>query len=216
MDDRLRSDYARAVDAERRNVAARRRPPADGADLERLLATASTGDPAAWNALVARFGPQLLRAARAHGLSRQQAEDAVQDTWIRLLRNIERVRQPAALGGWLSTTVRRESLRVRGRSQREMPTSQDPRAEVADTSNRDAHAEAAAAECGAVVERALEALPARHRLLMRTLFDEPGPSYQEVAARLDMPVGSLGPIRGRCLARLRLDTQLRHLADELD
>ena len=51
---------------------------------------------------------------------------------------------------------------------------------------------------------------------MRALFAETTPSYHEIAAELDMPVGSIGPIRGRCLAQLRRDGRLRRLADQLD
>jgi RNA polymerase sigma factor (sigma-70 family) len=185
-------------------------------DLERLVAAAAAGDQPSWDALVERFGPALIRMARSHGLSRHEAEDAVQETWMRLLRRIETVREPRALSGWLRTTVRHESLRVRDRRQRESPTADELCADVADATTLEAESELDAAECGAAVARALDALPARHRRLMRALFTETEPSYEEVASQLGIPVGSIGPIRRRCLARLRLDGRLRRVAEALD
>src|SRR4051794_27729842 len=96
-------DYARALNAERLAAAdARRR--ASGGDLQTLVASATARDASSWETLFARFEPHLLRVARAHGLSHHEAEDAVQDTWIRLLGSIDRVREPRALAGWLTTT----------------------------------------------------------------------------------------------------------------
>jgi RNA polymerase sigma factor (sigma-70 family) len=189
----------------------RRRPQAD---LERLVRTASAGDQDAWSTLVARYTPRLLRLARAHGLSRAEAEDAVQDTWIRLLRNLDHVREPCALGGWLATTARRESLRVRERGQRERPTDEELQADVATAADCDSGL--AAAERRAAVSAALDALPPRHARLMRALFTETEPSYTEVADLLGMPIGSIGPIRGRCLAQLRRSSRMREAAELLD
>jgi len=210
-------DYLHAVHADRVAAVTRRRRAAPaGSDLERLVAGAAAGDSAAWEALVARFQPQLLRVARAHGLSRHEAEDAVQDTWIRLMKNIGGVREPRALAGWLTTTARHESLRVLERSRREKPTDDELCADVPDAGDGAAGAELDAAACQAEVTRALALLPARHGSLMRALFSETAPSYQEIAAQLGVPVGSIGPIRGRCLAKLRVDRRLRELAEVVE
>ena len=189
--------YARTVQADRMVAASERRPPAD---LEQLVATAAAGDEFAWATLVSRFQPHLLRVARAHGLNAHEAEDAVQDTWIRLMRGIAAVREPLALAGWLTTTTRRESLRMRERG-RASADGEDPRDHLATTDDADARLEAEA--CRAAVSRALQALPVRHRRLLRALFDDAAGSYDDIARDLDMPVGSIGPIRGRCFARLR-------------
>lgn len=216
MHHHVTDDYLRTVHADRLAVAARRRPALDGSDLERLLAAAAAGHESAWETLVTRFGPRLLRVARAHGLRRQEAEDAVQETWVRLFRNIERVREPRAVGGWLATTARHESLRLRERGCREQPTADelcaDDAADAADSTTR----ELDAATCRAALTRALDALPVRHRALMQALYAEAGPSYHEIAAQLDMPVGSIGPTRGRCLAQLRRDGRLQQLAELVD
>jgi RNA polymerase sigma factor (sigma-70 family) len=206
-------DYAHSVQAERLDAARRRRSQTAAADLEQLVADASAGEPRAWSALVARFGPYLTRVARAHGLSAAEAEDAVQETWIRALRNIRRVRDPHALGGWLATTARHESLRVSRRARRETPTDRELRPDACDDV---AASELEAVEARAALLAALDALPGRNRELMLALFSETEASYLEVAARLDMPVGSIGPTRGRCLAQLRRDVRLRRLVEAAD
>jgi RNA polymerase sigma factor (sigma-70 family) len=209
----IRLEYARALHEERLAVAARRRAPADGGSLERLVAHAAAGDQSSWDALVSRFTPRLERLARAQGLSRHEAQDAVQETWVRLLGSITHVREPRALAGWLATTARRESQRVHARARRETPTDETLGAEMADTTARDAEAAVGTVERSAAVTRALDGLPPRHRALLRALFAESEPSYTEIAAQLDIPVGSIGPIRGRALARLRRNAGLRQLAE---
>ncbi len=217
MHPHLAAEYAYTVQADRLAAAARRRPPADGHDVEQLLSTALAGDHASWQALVDRFAPFLHRVARSHGLNRHEAEDAVQETWLRLVRHVDDVRDPRALAGWLRTTVRRESLRVRERSGRERPTADDElHGDVTDAVGADTGSELDAAECREAVARALEALPTRHRTLMLALFGDSASSYEEIAARLDVPAGSIGPIRGRCLARMRRDRRLQEVAEALD
>ena len=161
-----------------------------------------------------RYQPQLLRVARAQGLSAHEAEDAVQDTWMRLMGGITGVREPRALGGWLTTTARRESLRLRQRGAQELPTADELAGDASTTDDAESHMDAAA--CRDAVTRALDGLPARHRRLMRALFDDTAGSYHEIARDLDMPVGSIGPIRGRCLTQLRRNAHLQRLAEAID
>src|SRR4051794_11063518 len=204
--------YVRAVEADRLDALSRTLRPAG--DLDQLVATAAAGDECAWAALVRRFQPQLLRVARAQGLSAHEAEDAVQDTWMRLMGGIAAVREPRALGGWLTTTARRESLRLRQRGSQELPTADELASDAATTDDADARVDAAAARDA--VTRALDGLPPRHRRLMRALFDDTAGSYHEIARDLDMPVGSIGPIRGRCLTQLRRNAHLQQLAEAID
>jgi RNA polymerase sigma factor (sigma-70 family) len=198
--------YVDAVHTDRMAAIFGLRRPAERFDLGQLVATAATGDERAWAAIVQRFQPQLLRVARAQGLSLHEAEDAVQDTWMRLMGGIGGVREPRALGGWLTTTARRESQRVRRRGAQELPTADDLASEVSTTDDAEAHLEAAA--CQDAVTRALAGLPPRHRRLMWALFDDAAGSYHEIARDLDMPVGSIGPIRGRSLTRLAQDPRV--------
>jgi RNA polymerase sigma factor (sigma-70 family) len=209
----IHQPYAQTVHRER-VAAGLARAARDGGDLRTLLAKASQGDAVAWEAIVARFGPRLMRVARAHGLSRAEAEDAVQETWVQCLRNLHQVREPRALGGWLTTTARHESLRLRERVRREDPTADELGADLAapDSPVR----ELEAAEARVAVARALDELPPHHRTLMEALLDDTGNGYKEIAERLNIPVGSIGPTRGRCLARMRRDERLRALAEAVD
>jgi RNA polymerase sigma factor (sigma-70 family) len=207
-------DYLRSVPAERTARFTRRRPPSKATGLDGLVARAVTGDEFAWAELVRRFEPHLLRVARSHGLSLHEAEDAGQDTWLRLMRGIGGVREPDALGGWLTTTARRESLRMRERGSHELPTADDLGGAATAGDEAEAHLDAAA--CRAAVTRALDSLPPRHRDLMRALFDEAAGSYHDIARDLGIPVGSIGPIRGRCLEQLRRNAHLRLVAEAFD
>ena len=207
-------DYLRTLQAERVERACRRRVPDTRVDLDSLVSKAAMGDEFAWAELVRRFEPHLLRVARSHGLSLHEAEDAVQDTWLRLMRGIGGVREPHALGGWLTTTARRESLRMRERGSHELPTADDLVGETA--AGDEAETQLDAAACRAAVTRALDSLPPRHRLLMRALFDEAAGSYHDIARDLGIPVGSIGPIRGRCLEQLRRNAHLLRVAEAFE
>jgi RNA polymerase sigma factor (sigma-70 family) len=202
--------YAHTVHTER-VAAGVARAAGDGGDLRRLIATAQAGDARAWEALVSRFGPRLMRVARTHGLNRHEAEDAVQETWVQCLRNLHQVREPRALGGWLTTTTRRESLRLRERTRNEDPTGDE--VGVDRPADESPVRELEAAEARAAVARAFDELPPHHRELMEALLADTGGGYKEIAVQLGIPVGSIGPTRGRCLARMRRDERLRALAD---
>jgi RNA polymerase sigma factor (sigma-70 family) len=174
-------------------------------ELVALVRAARAGHEAAWSRLINRFDRMLRRAARKCGLAPNDVDDAVQAGWIALYRQIDDLRDPTALGAWLATIVRRESLRIAQTRVREVPTD-DP--ELGERRGQDQPVvELLAAERRATLRRALRALPKRQRELM-TLLAEAGPSYEEISATLDMPIGSIGPIRARGLVRLRRDAEL--------
>lgn len=171
-------------------------------DATTLLESAADGDQAAWDALVDRYASLLWAVARAHRLGDAEAEDVVQTTWLKLVENLRRIQDPERLPGWLATTVRNECLRQIRRSQRERPT--DDEAWQARPSGAPAVDEALLAEeRNAALWRALAKLSEQCQRLLRVLMADPAPSYAEVSAALDLPVGSIGPTRQRCLARLR-------------
>ena len=91
-------------------------------NLAELVRSAAAGDQAAWEEIVDRFTSLVWATARAHRLSRADAADVAQTTWLRLVENLDRIREPEALGAWLATTARRESLRVIRHGARESPT----------------------------------------------------------------------------------------------
>jgi RNA polymerase sigma factor (sigma-70 family) len=193
-----------AAREDRRTVS--RVPRHRGDDLHALLSGAARGESRAWEALVARYGATIRAVARRHRLTAADQDEVAQRTWLRLVQHVASVKEPAALGGWLATTARRESLRVLAASRREVPVDEPPNADEADPSSiEDA---ASAAERRDALHRALAALPARQGTLMRFLLTEPAVSYDEVSIALGMPRGSIGPTYGRCVARLRRDPHL--------
>jgi RNA polymerase sigma factor (sigma-70 family) len=197
-------NYIAAVEAERRRAAGRfRRPPEH--ELAELVAAAGRGDPQAWAAVRERYGARVRAVARRHRLTPHDVEDVAQNTWLRLFQNIGSIREPKALGAWLETTARRESLRLLESAQCELSTEHQelpdpPAPAVPERVLLDERREALCV--------ALGKLPERHAALMRMLIAEPAPSYAEIARATGMPVGSIGPIRARCLERLRRDPEL--------
>jgi RNA polymerase sigma factor (sigma-70 family) len=191
--------YVDAAHADR--LAARRRLPADAGELERLVLAASSGDTAAWSTLVQRFAMRLRTVVRGYRLTPQDAEDVVQTTWQRLLEQIDSVQQPRAIGAWLETTARRESLHVLRAKRRECPTDHeelalDPVAAVAEQ-------RLVASDNGAALAQAVTSLTPQQRRLLAMLFADPAPSYDEISRTLGIPIGSIGPTRARMLTRLR-------------
>jgi RNA polymerase sigma factor (sigma-70 family) len=178
--------------------------------LERIVRAAADGDAVAWERLVSRYGPRVLRVARAQGLNHHDAEDAAQATWVQLSRHISCLRDPACLATWLTTTTRREAVRISRRGRREKPMGEGlPDVPAAPDDDR----ELTASVRRRAVSRALGDLPEQYRQLVRALTSEPPPSYAQVAARLGIPIGSIGPLRGRCLERLRRHHALRELLE---
>jgi RNA polymerase sigma factor (sigma-70 family) len=167
-----------------------------------LFAGVRAGDQAAWDALVERFSSLLWGVARGHRLDTATAADVVQTTWLKLVENLDRIREPAALPGWLSTTARRECLRVLRIDDRVQPVDTDDLVTVV--------AEVDPVDTGLLTNErdrwlwaAFERLGDRCRQLLRVLMADPPPAYDAVAEALQMPIGSIGPTRGRCLNKLR-------------
>lgn len=168
-----------------------------------LLKQAGSGDQEAWDEIVARHSGLLWAVARAHRLGQADAADAVQTTWLRLLEHIDRIQDPSRLGGWLVTTVRRECLSILRRGRRERLNAGDDAAlDVVDDADP-VDANILTLERNAALWDAFGQMSDRCQQLLRVLIATPPPSYDEVSAALNMPVGSIGPTRARCLARLR-------------
>lgn len=167
-----------------------------------LVSRAADGDQVAWDQLVADLTGLLWAVARGNGLDGADAADVVQTTWLRLAENLHRLRDPERVSAWLVTTARRESLRTLRGAQRDVPVGVEVLG--ADCAVGDDLAEPLLqAEQGARLWGAFSTLPTLCRSLLRVLLADPAPSYAEVSAALDMPVGSIGPRRQRCLERLR-------------
>ncbi|MFA9431097.1 RNA polymerase sigma factor [Egicoccus sp. AB-alg2] len=180
----------------------------DRAEVEALVRAAGTGDQGAYDRLVERFSGLVWAVVRSHRLADADAQDAFQTTWLRLVEHLDRLRDPRAVGGWLATTARHESLRLLRDADRVRPAEAEDLDRAQDVlpvgdemilcDERDAELWSAVGELGQ-----------RCRSLLRVLMADPAPSYQEVAAALGIPIGSIGPTRGRCLERLRVSLRAR-------
>jgi RNA polymerase sigma factor (sigma-70 family) len=170
-----------------------------------LLRAAIGGDEHAWQALVERYSTAIAAVTRAHRLDAADAGDVQQTTWLRLIEHSGRIREPDRLGAWLVTTARNECLRVHRHARRLIPVGDELEsvAQLRHPSASSIEDDVISAERQAAVKQAVAALPVNHRSLIRLLMADPAPSYEEVSTILRMPVGSIGPTRGRCLARLR-------------
>lgn len=167
-----------------------------------LVTGALHGDEAAWNEIVRRHVPAVLAQIRQFRLGPEHAEDVAQTVWLNLLENLERLRDPAALPGWISTTARHECIRITNRNRRSVPV--DPQTGSLDIGvDQDLDAGMEQVERYRALREGLAQLPEHQRELLLLLSTDPPLSYQEISARLGIPVGSIGPTRGRGLARLR-------------
>jgi RNA polymerase sigma factor (sigma-70 family) len=167
-----------------------------------------SGDPAALGTLVDVVTPVLWHIARGCGLDRDTAEDVVQSTWVKLYETGERIAEPRAVLAWLATTARREAWRVSERMGRSMPTDFDvplpPRGEqLGTTSPPDPEGEVLRDERDRRLWEHVRRLNPRCQQLMRVICFADMPNYAELSESMGMPVGSIGPTRGRCLAALR-------------
>jgi RNA polymerase sigma factor (sigma-70 family) len=177
----------------------------DGTTVLRLVHSAARGDHRAWDALVDEFGGLVWSVARAHRLSDADAADVAGATWLALVENLDSVRDAERVGAWLATTARRECLRVLRGAKRQIPTGDELGEEPADAP--DLGGDLLTEERDAVLWSAFERLPARDQALLRLLVADPQPSYEEISAALEMPIGSIGPTRARSLERLRRELE---------
>jgi RNA polymerase sigma factor (sigma-70 family) len=205
-----------AVTAAARLAAAARRPgPAaptrkeaqpmnDNPVVTGLVTRARSGDQQAWDALVERYAPLIWSICRSYRLDDADAQDAGQQVWLRLAAQIDTIREPAALGGWLATTTRRECLKVLRAAQRSPAAGYlpDPQT-LPDERAATAEQELLTAERHAALREAFEDLPPCWQQLIALLVADPPVPYAEISVRLGIPVGSIGPNRSRCLDKLR-------------
>jgi RNA polymerase sigma factor (sigma-70 family) len=169
-----------------------------------LVTRARDGDPQAWDALVERHAPLIWSICRRYRLGGAEAEDVAQTVWLRLVDQLDKIRDPTAIVGWLATTTRREccrALRAARWPQCAWPSS-DAEA-IPDERARTAEHELLAAERQAALREALAHLTPREQQLIAILTADPPMPYAEISARLGIPMGSIGPTRGRCLDKLR-------------
>lgn len=160
------------------------------------------GEPGALDNLVRTLSPVLWHVVRAYGLEREQAEDVVQTTWLTLVRRHESIVDPQAVASWMITAARREAWRLAKTSSRSTPVADEvierripvQRPVDIDVVETDQHSQLWA--CVLQLDERCQ------RLLRIVAFDD-RPDYAGIAKDMNMPVGSIGPTRGRCLTKLK-------------
>ena len=170
----------------------------------RLFARYRAGEEARMGELVKILTPILWHTARSARLDAAATEDVLQSVWLTLLRKADTITEPRAVLQWLVVTTKREAWRVARTQTRVRPE------DLENTNTR-------TSDSGESVEEAVlrlsrdhqlwqhvEGLPERCRALLRVIAFADRPDYAELAKALGMPQGSIGPTRGRCLAKLRL------------
>jgi RNA polymerase sigma factor (sigma-70 family) len=173
---------------------------ASGQSNATLLERAAHGDQLAWRHLIERYDGLVRSVAASFRLQSADVSDVAQNTWLRLVQHLHTIRDPERLSGWLAVTASRESLAVLHKASRHdlgsiVEETPDPAVDVeASISARDS-----ARDLWAMVAE----LPARQQRLLIALFREELDSYNEVAARCAMPIGSIGPTRARALSHLQ-------------
>ncbi len=162
------------------------------------------GDGAGMPTLVDEVTPLLWAVARQQGLGHQAAEDTVQNTWLKLVEHATSIADPQSVLKWLITTTKRDAWHLSARSRREEPASgEDLAADEPDERAPSPETTVLAEADHRLVWDHFTRLPERCRTLLRLVAFADRPDYAGVAEALGMPVGSIGPTRGRCLAKLR-------------
>jgi RNA polymerase sigma factor (sigma-70 family) len=178
-----------------------------------LVTRASGGDPDAWHELVDRYAPLVYTICTRYRLSNHDIEDVGQNVWLLLVEQLGKLREPAALPGWLATTTARECLRVVTAASKTDRLSMGLDDSVLFVDDAVIDEELLLAERNGALRAAFAELPSRCQQLLSMLISDPPYSYTEINAKLGIPVGSIGPQRARCLDRLRRSSSLTVLGD---
>ena len=168
-----------------------------------VLLEAARADPrGGMDPLIVELTPLLWHVARAQGLDAANCADVVQTTWLNLLRSLADIHTPAALTAWLVTATKREAWRAKDAHRHETLAGDEAFVDLLDGSTGPVD-HAMVADQRRRLWTAVDQLSTRCQQLLRVVAFTPRPDYGLVATRLGMPRGSIGPTRGRCLAKLR-------------
>ncbi|HSL29659.1 MAG TPA: sigma-70 family RNA polymerase sigma factor [Anaerolineales bacterium] len=184
----------------------------DDSDVSRLAASSDdelirrcrTGDESAWDQLVENYKRLIYSIPLNFGLTREDAADIFQQTLISLVENLDRLHPDSNLAAWLATVTRRHALHLLRKRKREQLGADEDLGESSEWLEAATGSAAEQIEQIQVINQGLNRIGPRCRALLLALyFDDRLPSYEEIAGRMNIPVGSIGPTRGRCLERLR-------------
>jgi RNA polymerase sigma factor (sigma-70 family) len=160
------------------------------------------GESQAMGELVAMLTPILWHTVRAQRLDKESAEDVLQTTWLALVRSADAISDPRAVLQWLIVSARREAWRVMRGQSRQLPYEIDEDA-IQTPDDQLPESVVLRGTSEKVLWSHIAELPERCRALLRVIAFADRPDYPELARSLGMPIGSIGPTRGRCLAKLR-------------
>lgn len=186
------------------------------ADISKLIARCRLGDDRAWHRLVDRYKNLVYSVPRRMGLSAEDADEVFQATWVALHRSLDRIEEPGTVGKWLAVTAGRESLRLIRVRKRQPSTLDDPSTldQLVASEGNDAEEAAVLAENADSVRDAVLALSSKCRDLLSLLYLADDPKYNEISTQLQIPMGSIGPTRARCLEKLRAELAKSGFFDE--
>jgi RNA polymerase sigma factor (sigma-70 family) len=170
----------------------------------RLFTDYRDGDSSKMSDLVRLLTPILWHTVRASRLDTATAEDVVQTVWLALVRKADTITEPLAVLQWMVVTAKREAWRVARTQAKALPEDMEARPTTDRDNARSVEDEVIGGETGNRLWQHIAELPERCRALLRVIAFADRPDYAELAKALDMPQGSIGPTRGRCLAKLRL------------
>src|SRR6476646_8719790 len=173
-------------------------------DVARLVRRAAEGDLQAWERLVDQYARLIWSITGEYKLVESDAADVAQTTGLRLLEHIDRIEYPARVGSWLAATARHECLRSLAARKKVVLSQDDTELAAAAVHEPPVDERLLAAESAQVVRDALSRLPSRWQRLLEMLMADPPMPYADISDELGLPVGSIGPTRGRCLAQLRV------------
>ena len=168
-----------------------------------VVMRARNGDQLAWDALVERYAPLIWSLCRRYRLDGADAGDVGQNVWLQLVNQLGKIRDPAALPGWLATTTRRECQRVLNKTQPPPAALHAPDTDNIPDDQASTLEHVLAAERHAALREASAHLPPCCQQLIALLIKDPPVPYAQISARLGIPIGSIGPNRRRCLDKLR-------------
>jgi RNA polymerase sigma factor (sigma-70 family) len=178
-------------------------------EIAGLVRRAAVGDKTAWEGLVDQYARLIWAMTRDFKLAESDAADVFQVTWLRLLEHIDRIEHPERLGSWLATTAKHECLRhIAARNRVVLVHDDDTTLSYAVSHEPEIDERLLADERAQAVRDAMSRLPSRWQKLLELLMADPPTSYTEISSQLDLPIGSIGPTRRRCLERLRLELQV--------
>jgi len=177
---------------------------ASALDVAALVRRAAEGDHWAWERLVDQYARLIWAITRDFKLAESDAADVFQATWLRLLEHIDRLEQPARVQSWLAATAKHECLRSLAARKKVMLVHDDVTLKSSFAHEPEIDEGLLREERAQDVRDALSRLPWRWRRLVEMLMADPPVPYTEISDQLGLPVGSIGPTRGRCLERLRV------------